>query len=486
MLTPTEELGLAGMTLHGRIARAFQAIPGADRRALLSRIRTEAEAGDLVYYRDGEAEVVRVLPIPLAVLPDQLSYLHYVVTTLMNALRRLPDLYLADPVARQALRLPPDEERWLLDAWSPGLRENNPVFGRHDAVVDLVSPMWKDTLRFVEPNLSCVGGINMIPVCERLVADLVVPEIVRRDPAIRLDPGADVRDLLMQQVLDHLRAIGRPTRTLCFVEFMYEGVGPVEQSSLADHVHEKYGLRVLHADPSEITLQNGEVCAGDEPIDLVYRGYEVRDLMGMGADDAALEPFRVLFRENRVVSSIAGEFDQKSCWEVLTDAELVRRHFTPDERQVFRRHLPWTRILSARRTTLPDGETGDLPAFTRANREELVLKPNRSYGGKGVEIGPLFTDADWAAAVDRALIDPDRWVVQQLVPIPVYDFPVLGTDGAVHVEPFYTVMGFAATQDGLAVLGRASQKQVVNVAQRGGMVAVMVGRSLGRLAAHAP
>ena len=54
---------------------------------------------------------------------------------------------------------------------------------------------------------------------------------------------------------------------------------------------------------------------------------------------------------------------------------------------------------------------------------------------------------------------------------------VLGTDGIVHVEPFYTVMGFAATKYGLAILGRASQKQVVNVAQRGGMCSVLVGRS---------
>ena len=34
---------------------------------------------------------------------------------------------------------------------------------------------------------------------------------------------------------------------------------------------------------------------------------------------------------------------------------------------------------------------------------------------------------------------------------------------------------------GLAILGRASQKQVVNVAQRGGMCSVMVGRAPVRL-----
>ena len=43
-----------------------------------------------------------------------------------------------------------------------------------------------------------------------------------------------------------------------------------------------------------------------------------------------------------------------------------------------------------------------------------------------------------------------------------------------HVEPFYTVMGFAAGDDGVAILARASQKQVVNVAQHGGLCGVLV------------
>jgi hypothetical protein len=38
-------------------------------------------------------------------------------------------------------------------------------------------------------------------------------------------------------------------------------------------------------------------------------------------------------------------------------------------------------------------------------------------------------------------------------------------------------MGFAATEHGVSILARASQKQVVNVAQRGGLAAVLVSRT---------
>jgi uncharacterized circularly permuted ATP-grasp superfamily protein len=137
--------------------------------------------------------------------------------------------------------------------------------------------------------------------------------------------------------------------------------------------------------------------------------------------------------------------------------------------------------LSDRRVTLPDGRTAELLEHARQERETLVLKPNRSYGGEGVLVGPASSQAEWEQAIDRAAADPQRWVVQQLASIPVYEFPVCDADGKVHVEPFYTVMGFAATKYGLAIVGRASQRQVVNVAQRGGMCAVMVGHAPTRL-----
>ncbi len=83
--------------------------------------------------------------------------------------------------------------------------------------------------------------------------------------------------------------------------------------------------------------------------------------------------------------------------------------------------------------------------------------------------------AEWDAALEVVLADSNRWVAQQLTAIPVCEFPIAGADGRVHVEPFYAVMGFAATHYGMAVLGRASQKHVVNVAQRGGMCVVAQG-----------
>ena len=87
-------------------------------------------------------------------LPDQLSYLHHVTLTVQNALKRLPSLYLNDFTLRELLRLPDAEEQWLRECWGTSQEEHNPVFGRLDALVDFISQMWKETLRFVEPVLQ--------------------------------------------------------------------------------------------------------------------------------------------------------------------------------------------------------------------------------------------------------------------------------------------------------------------------------------------
>ena len=475
MLTPAEELGLSGVKLASLVRQAFLNIPKADTIRLLQDLQEQARQRHLNYLRDGRVDTIRVMALPLTVLPEQLSYVRYVCLAILNALKRLPDLYLQDPKIRKILPLSESEERWLRECWTASHGESNPVFGRLDAVVDFTSPMWKNSLHFLEPNLSGVGGLHMVPTCERLVVDLCLPPIMAQDPRLHLKPGQDVRDLLIQEVLDHLETIGRPARNFCFVEPKYANSGPDEQESLARHYHERHNMNVVHADPAELVLKGGEVFYQGTCIDVAYRDYEVRDLIQLSKTGVDVRPIFALFQQNRIVSSIAGDFDHKSCWEVLTDPQLSQRYFSGEERQAFRRHILWTRILSDRETQLPQGQVGDLLEYVRGEQETLVLKPNRSYGGKSVLLGLAASPAEWDAAIGRGVTEDGAWVVQQLGRIPVYEFPVLGADGNVHLDPFYTVMGFAPTRYGLSSLVRASQKQVVNVAQRGGMAALCLG-----------
>ncbi|HEU4722925.1 MAG TPA: hypothetical protein VFS59_16310 [Gemmatimonadaceae bacterium] len=475
MPSPAEEVGLMGQRLATRVQNALDRVPERELVELMRAIRQTATDRHLAYQRDGVTETIRLLPCPLTMRQDQLGYTHYVSQTIVNAIKRLPDMYFEVPEVRETLRVSPVEEEWLRECFTPAHREANPIFGRLDAVVDYTSAMWKDTIRFMEPNLSGIGGLHLGPTAIGILADLVVPTLLHQDQSLRLQLPGDIRELLLQDLLEHLEVLGRPGGQIVLVDPKFAAEGPDEPDALARWYGRHHDISVLHADPSELRQRGDEVYYGDARVDLVYRDGSVLDLMSYAAEGVDVGPMRTLLRQNRVVSSISAELDQKSIFELFTDPALAERLFTVEERQVMRRHVLWTRILSARHTTSAVGERVDLPEHARAERESLVLKPNRSYGGDGVVVGHGVDQGTWESAIDRALTDENRWVLQQAAPIPVKSFHVLDDDGALHVEPFYVVMGFAPSRYGVALMARASQQQVVNVAQHGGMCAVMVG-----------
>lgn len=476
MLTPSEEMGLSAMRLSARVRAAMGKLGDLRLAELLRAIPQRARADHLWYLHEGQVETVRLLARPMTALPEQLSYIHSVSQTVHRALKHLPSLYFSDPRVRAILQLPAAEEEWLRTCWGGRQRDANPVFGRLDAVVDFTTAHWKESLRFLEPNMSGIGGLHMLPTTDSIVLDVVARALSEIDPGIELSRVADIRDLLMQYVMEHLDLIGRPGRTICFIEPKYAGDGPDEQSVVAAYLHAHYDVKILHADPAELRIERGEVRYGDHVVDVGYRDYSVESLLELQSEGVDVSPMRQLFLEDRMVSSIAAEIDQKSCWEVFTDPELADAHFSTEERQVFRRHVLWTRLVSDRKTTLPGGGQGSLLEYVRDARDSLVLKPNRSFGGYGVTVGPAVDESTWTAAIERALRDPERWVVQALTPLPVHDFPVPDGAGSVVQEPFYTVYGFCPTSDGVAALGRASQKQVVNIAQHGGLFSLLRGQ----------
>jgi carboxypeptidase Taq len=489
MLSPTEELGLSAKTLDSRVRRAAMHISAESLARLEQNLKADAWANAVVYERNGVTEAVRIMLRPLVVMPEQLAYLHHVCSRITDALRRLPDMYLSDPAVRTVLPLAADEEEWLREVWGPDHSRLNPVYGRLDAVCDFTGARWQDSLQFIEPNLSGVGGLHLAPVAEALVMRDIVPTLCAHDPDLKIELPRDQRDLFLQVLLDHARAVGRDGNNLCLIEPKYAGEGPAEQPWIRDFCRKRHGATVVHADPRELELIDGEVYFQDTKIDVAYRDYEARDLLALERSEGRkLDAMRLLFKENRVVSSFGGDFDHKSGFELFTDESLAARYFSAEELQLFRRHVLWTRMVSPRRTSLPHGK-GDLPEFIRQHREQLVLKPNRGYGGAGIHIGASVEQGKWEHLIDNALKnadDPHRsWVVQQAANLPVHEFPIVGPDGSISDEPFYTVFGFAATDHGIGTLCRASQRQVVNIALRGGLVALLIGHPPAELRAPA-
>jgi uncharacterized circularly permuted ATP-grasp superfamily protein len=109
-------------------------------------------------------------------------------------------------------------------------------------------------------------------------------------------------------------------------------------------------------------------------------------------------------------------FTATACWLLASKTILDwlwsdLDQLDPADAAVVRQHVPRTEILTA-----------GLREQVLADRNQLVLKPNGSYGGVGVVVGPEVDEATWANAVEEALseggyivqhhIDVDRLTMQ--------------------------------------------------------------------------
>jgi hypothetical protein len=127
-----------------------------------------------------------------------------------------------------------------------------------------------------------------------------------------------------------------------------------------------------------------------------------------------------------VVNSFRSELaHKKAMFGLLTD-ETVTQKFPAAERKAIREHVPWTRLLSAGKTTYHD-KTIDLQEWVLKHREKLVLKPNDDYTGQGSFFGWEMNDAAWERALRQATRLP--YVVQEKVEPAKNVFPVRSDSG---------------------------------------------------------
>ena len=156
------------------------------------------------------------------------------------------------------------------------------------------------------------------------------------------------------------------------------------------------GVPTVVCDPRELTLEGGVLRAAGAAVDLVYRRVLINDIVARQDDCRALVDAyaqRVACVANSLRCKIP---HKKAFFAVLTD-ERRSPLFTDQEREIIRRHVPWTVLVSDGRAQR-DGRSFDLLTFIRRDREQLVIKPNDEYGGASVTLG-------WETGDPSPLID---------------------------------------------------------------------------------
>jgi hypothetical protein len=427
----------------------------------------------LDYVRDsGERIFIPVNPLPAVPTRRQITYLASVLRAFTYGVARIVARRVDDSKLAAALPLTDSELAWLrvgIDA--PGNPPTH-VFHRWDCAINLCHDPGAMHAKFFEVNSVDVGGIHYAAATRQVLREAL--EEIGVD-ALSLDrsvAGSDARNILLDEVRAHAKTIGRKLKFLVIAENQDFTTGITEAASIARFFCD-LGLHTECVDVRafEVHRRKG-MCVKGRPVDLVYRNIELRDLAELEAAGADLAGMKAAARAGQLFSSPFGELDHKSLWEVLGSTEF-NGPLTPLEKKMVARHIPWTRLLCERRVDAPDGKVVDLTPYVRRHRSRFVLKPNRSCGGQGVTIGPVTSQSKWEKTLDAALAEPNTWVAQELIPIPRRRTVVPGRGGRFQPKIVYAVYGLFCSPFGIAFVGRASSRPVVNVMQGGGMLGIL-------------
>ncbi|MFD3555328.1 hypothetical protein ACFWWA_25000 [Streptomyces goshikiensis] len=174
----------------------------------------------------------------------------------------------------------------------------------------------------------------------------------------------------------------------------------------AEH-YNSHGLTARFFEPEE--LPEAWDCAPHLRHPIGLRNFTIPDWLEVGVDTAPVQD--ALDNGCLLVGTQTSTFlHSKLTMGLLSEG---RPWMTGAERGLVERYLPWTRILTERKTDR-QGRQVDLLPFVLGNRELLVLKAGLGESGKQVVIGREADQAGWESAVGAAVADGTS-VVQALV-----------------------------------------------------------------------
>ncbi len=182
----------------------------------------------------------------------------------------------------------------------------------------------------------------------------------------------------------------------------------------------QHGSAARVVSPEHLEYQDGKLRAGDFEIDIVLRRVLTREFL---TRYDLSHPFLLAYRDRAVcvVNDFRSELAQRrTLFELLTD-DSVTAALSAADRELIRSFVPWTRLVSARKTRYKEDQV-DLPSFILCAREQLVLRPNDHECDQRVFVGAEMTSSAWDRAVHLALRTP--YVVQERFVCGAQLFPI--------------------------------------------------------------
>jgi hypothetical protein len=363
----------------------------------------------------------------------------------------------------------------------------DPGYGRASTTSRLDAFLLPDSLTFAEYNAESPAGLayaeNLGEVFDGL--DLMA-RFRERFEASYFRLSTHLLDALLASYADWGGRASPPT--ILITDF--REVPTWSEFLILKDRFEARGVPTVVADPRDLAFDGTALIADGHRIDMVYRRVLVNDVIAR-ADDCRTLVEAVASGAVCMANAFRCKIPHKKAFfALLTDDDVVGPAgpcpLSEAERAAIAPAIPWTRVVDDVRTVSPDGAAIELLAYARDHRESLVLKPNDEYGGSGVTLGWETSEADWEAALGKAVggsapaDTADRsWVLQHRIPIRRESF--LAVSGPPHaVRPRDMLVDFAPylfRGKQVGCLTRLSGSGLANVTSGGGQAAAFVVRA---------
>jgi hypothetical protein len=357
--------------------------------------------------------------------PESYRYLTERTALTLSVFRKATAALLADPQLRAQLFLDQMEEELI--SLPTGYSTNIPT-----ARLDSFFTRHLDggyTLNFIEFNGESPAGMAYNDVMAELFLEL--PLMQRFQERYKVQ-SLEVRPHAIEALLRiyyQWRGNRNKLPDIAIVDF--RGVPTTTEFKLFADYFAQHGIKSVICDPDEMEFRNGQMYAAGQPVDFVYKRVLASELVQKyGLNHPIIDAVRA------GAVCMANPFNckllhKKASFAFVSD-ERNAYLFNAEELDAVRQHIPWTRMVEERKTIGPDGATLDLVPWISANKEQLVLKPNDEYGGKGVLIGWETEQAVWDSALQTALHEPS--IVQVRATIAYEDFPRIDDQGKLDIS----------------------------------------------------
>lgn len=400
---------------------------------------------------------------PVFLSPQDEERVRHVAEAIAAMAERLTSAALQDVSLFEQFHLRPEEER---------LVRLTTGFGPASTASRLDAFLLPESLKFTEYNGESPAGAGYSESLSDIFRKLPVMELFQKRFEVHSYPlSAKLLDALVTTYVDWGGKTSRPQ--MAIVD--WKEVPTWSEFEILQERFERMGIPVVLADPRELEFDGKQLAAQGKTIDLLYRRVLINDIVAKPAESEALVKAYAAG-----VVCVANNFrckipHVKAFFAVLTD-EKNAGYFSPEERDLIQRHIPWTRVVADVKTE-HDGEPIELLKFIRKNQKNLVMKPSDEYGGMGVTLGWEVEKKDWERAMEQALPGGKAakahgsWIVQERIPMRRGQFPHIGKGNGLDFRNMlvdfapYLFRGKVA-----GYLTRLSSTSLANVTSGGGQI----------------